>query len=295
MNDISRGILIKMLAIGFFAVMDALMKELTGYYGNFQVTFFRGLVAMPFVLILIAYKGNWSTLKTSQIKLHLIRAVLAVTMLASFVYAFAHMPLADAYAIFFAAPLFVTFLSIVILKETVGWHRWLALLVGLGGVMFILKPGSAEFSLASMICLLATISYAFVMILVKLLSKHDSVLTMSFYFTLAVIVGGGVMAIPDWQPVRLQDSWLLLGLGISGASAQLLMTQAYHMAPASRLAPFEYTSMIWALLIGWVFFQELPTPHMMIGAAIVAMTGLYILHRERVHQLESKEKQATRS
>jgi len=109
----------------------------------------------------------------------------------------------------------------------------------------------------------------------------------SFYFTLSITVGAGLMAFLDWQAVRAEDYWIFLTLGVTAALAQYVMTAAYKTAPASALAPFEYTAMIWALLFGYLFWAELPSQSMVIGAIVVAATGLYILYRERLHQSDT--------
>jgi drug/metabolite transporter (DMT)-like permease len=266
--------------------MDVILKQLTDHYSSFQVAFFRGITALPVVYALLMHQGGLTNLHTRQWKLHLLRGVLGVSMLITLIYAFANMKLADAYAIFYAAPLFVTLLSVLVLKEKVGRHRWFALFIGLSGVFIMLKPGDANVSLAALACLYATLCYAVLIIIMKILHRTETTATQAFYFTLSITIGAGLLALFDWRPFHLEDIWLLIALGITAALAQFILTDAYRRAPASLLAPYEYTAMLWGLFFGFLFWREIPTPIMLVGAAIVGLTGLYILYRERLHTKE---------
>lgn len=281
-----------MAAIAAFAVMDACLKTLSADYGSFQVSFFRGITALPFVIALVTYKGALGQMKTTQWGLHILRSLLAVSMLAAIVFAFRTLPLADAYTVFYAAPLFVTLLSIVWLKEQVGWHRWAALVVGFVAVLFLLQPAGLGLSWAAMACLYSTLAYAVLVIVLKIMHRKESTLSLSLYFTLGMTVGSAGFSFIDWQPLQAADIGVLLVLGLSGATAQVLLTEAYRLAPASALAPFEYSSLIWAIWIGWVLWDDIPSSATLITAAILIMTGLYILHRENVHQKAVAKRQS---
>lgn len=286
MNQTQKGMLIKAAAIGAFAIMDACLKLLSEHYGAFQVAFFRGVAALPFLIAFIAWNQSWHELKTMSLGFHILRALLAVSMLASIVYAFRELPLADAYSIFYAAPLFVVILSVVLLKESVGKHRWAALIIGLMAVLFMFQPQGVGFSLAVAACLYATLVYAVLVIILKLMHKTDSTISLSFYFTLFLSVGAGLLSTLDWQPLRVEDIGLIVLLGFSGGLALLLLTEAYRLAPASALAPLEYSSVIWAIAIGWLIWGDFPSQIMLISSAVLVLTGLYILHRERIHQVD---------
>lgn len=278
--------MIKIAAIGAFAIMDTCLKILSESYGAFQVTFFRGVAALPFVIALVAWKGSLAELKTNLWYQHLLRSVLAISMLAAIVYAFRIMPLADAYSIFYAAPIFVTLLSIYWLKEVVGWHRWGALVIGMGAVLFMFQPSGVGFNWAVAACLYSTFIYAVLVIMLKVMSKTDSTLSLTFYFTLFLSVGAAALAITDWQPFQPKDILLIILLGFSGAIAQLLITEAYSLAPASSLAPFEYSSIVWAIAIGWLIWGDIPGGVMLTSSSILVLTGIYILHREKLHHSE---------
>ena len=288
LNPITRGIALKVAAIAAFAVMDACLKTLSADYGSFQVTFFRGVAALPFVIALVTWKGAWGELKTAQWGLHIVRSLLAISMLAAIVFAFRALPLADAYTIFYAAPMFVTLLSIVWLKERVGWHRWAAILVGFIAVLSLFQPAGLGFSWATMACLYSTVVYAVLVIVLKLMHRKESTLSLTFYFTLGMTLGSAGLSMIDWQPIQVDDIGVLLLLGLSGAVAQLLLTEAYRLAPASALAPFEYSSLIWAIGLGWMLWDDIPSSTTLLTAGVLIATGLYILHRENMHQKKVK-------
>ncbi len=283
MHQHLRGIVLKIIALMLFALMDAFLKQLSYTYSPIQVTFFRGIAALPFISMMVIWKGAIPDLKTPYWRLHLTRGVLGVIMLISFIYAFSEMKFADVYAIYYAAPLLVTALSVIILKESVGKHRWLAIAIGMTTVLIMMRPDINGFSWPAMAALLSTILYAVLVIIMKVLHKHASTVIQSFYFTLAVAVGAGLCSIASWHPLQWSDAWLIIGLGLNGAAAQYVMTEAYRQSPASLLAPYEYTALIWGIGFGFLFWREIPTLGMMLGAIVVALTGLYILYRERLH------------
>lgn len=288
MNQTQKGILIKIAAVGAFAIMDACLKYLSEHYGSFQVAFFRGIAALPFIIALVSWKGSWSDMKSTQWKLHILRTVMAISMLAAIVFAFRELPLADAYSIFYAAPLFVTLLSVIWLKETVGRHRWTALAVGMCAVLFMFQPSGVGLSAAVLACLYGTFIYAVLIIMLKIMHRTENTLSLTFNFTLYLTIGAAFLAVIDWQPLQMEDIiWLGL-LGLSGAAAQVLLTEAYRIAPASSLAPFEYSSILWAIVIGWLIWSDVPGIIMLISSVILILTGIYILKRENIHQLDSE-------
>ncbi len=284
MHENTRGILLKLLAIAIFALMDAFLKQLSYHYSPIQVVFLRGLMALPFVTAMLFWQGAVPQLKTRYWPLHLLRGVFGVAMLMAFIYSFSKMNLADVYAIYYASPLFVTLLSIVFLKERVGRHRWIAIFIGMLTVIFMMKPGSGSISWPALAALFSTVTYAVLIIIMKVLHRHESTIIQAFYFTLAITCGAGLLTIPSWQALQWTDAWLLFGLGFTGASAQFIMTEAYRHAQASLLTPYEYSALIWGITFGFIFWREIPTPSMLIGACVVAATGLYIWHRERQHE-----------
>ena len=271
-----------LLAMAALSVMDAAMKELVQHYSSLQVAALRGMVALPFVIVWIyGRERSFRTLMNIRWGWHLVRGVLAILMLTSFIYAIRGMPLSEAYALFFVAPLMITALSVPLLKESVGPRRWGAVIVGFGGALIILRPGFVEISLTTIAVLVGATCYALNAISVRILGRTDSTAAMSFWFMVMVAAGAGALALPGWQPLRPVDTGWLVLLGVTGAVGQLLITEAFKCAPPSIIAPFEYSALFWGLLLDFFIWGDLPGPMVYVGAAVIIASGLYVIHRER--------------
>ncbi len=276
------GIGFFLVATLLFGIMDALIKHLTTDYGTWQIMFFRAAFSLLPIGLLIMLTGGISSLRTKSVTAHAARSLMGVAAAYGFFFAFGVMPLADVYAIGFAAPLFMTALSVPVLKEKVGWRRWLAVLVGFGGVMVMLRPGQGMFSLLALIPLAAAFFYALSMLFVRALSRTETNGAITFYFVTTMGVISGVCMIPGWRTPDATGLALLALVGVVGGLAQIVFTQAFRLAAPSLLAPFEYVAMIWAAGFGYIFFAEVPDTAIWTGCAIVAASGLYIIHRETV-------------
>ena len=270
------------LAVGIFALMDALVKLLAQTYHPFQVAFFRGAFAMVPIGLMIASRGGLRLLATRQPVGHLLRSVVGVVSLLMFFYAFGHMKLADVVAVGFSAPLFVTALSVLFLGERVGWRRWSAVVVGFLGVILVVDPGAGVIDPVAMIALGASLLYAVAMVIVRKLSATESNAAIVFYFSLAAAIVCGAMMPFLWIAPSWPHVLLLALVGLLGGSAQYVLVEAFRWAPVSVLAPFEYTAIFYSIAFGYFGFGELPTPTMLIGVAVIASSGLYILRREAV-------------
>jgi len=275
-----------LLAMAALSVMDAIMKQLVGHYSPIQVAALRGLVSLPFVIAWVYFRERtFVTLIRIRWRWHLARGVLAILMLTSFIYAISGMPLSEAYTLFFVAPLMITALSVPLLQETVDRRRWIAILVGFGGVIVVLRPGFAGLNLMAIAVLVGATCYSLNAISVRILGRTDSTAAMSFWFVAMVAVGAGLLALPDWQPLRTTDAAWLIGMGVTGALGQLLITEAFKCAPVSVVAPFEYSTLFWGVLLDLALWGALPGPIVFVGAAVIVASGLYLIHRERTPQL----------
>jgi drug/metabolite transporter (DMT)-like permease len=274
-----RGIGIMIAAVFVFAIMDSLMKGLSAHYGPLQISCLRCISSWLILFLPIAWQRSWETLRLRNPALHLFRAVLGITMLASFVFAVHQLSLAQTYSLFLAAPLLMTALSVPILGEKVTVKRWLAIIVGLGGVLVILQPwGHRNFSMiAAGAAALATICYSLSALTVRTLSRGNSNMSMVFWYLLLVSVGSGVLAIGEWRPVPLSDWGWLVGIGVTGALGQMWLTDAFRRAPPSVVAPFEYTAILWAFAIDWIFWSASPSLSLMMGAGIVIVSGIVVI------------------
>jgi drug/metabolite transporter (DMT)-like permease len=210
------------------------------------------------------------------------RIIVAFGSTIGFFYVFPRMPLVDAYAISFAAPLFMVALSVPLLGEPVGWRRWTAVVVGFAGVLIMLDPWGMEIHAMSLIVLGATFCYALSGVMLRLLSRHDSDVVALFWLSLATSAASLVGAVPAWVwPTPIDWVWLIV-MGLLGGVAQILSTRAWRLAPTAVLAPFDYTSIVLAVLFGYLWFKEDPSWTVWYGLPLVIGSGLYILHRERV-------------
>jgi len=280
----ARAMLLMLAAVALFSLMDAGLKQLTAHYPPFQVASLRGAASLPFVLAWALATVGAAPLLRVRWSLHLLRGGLGITMMASFVYAIGSLPLSTAYSIFFIAPLLITALSVPLLGERVGPRRWTAIAVGLVGVLVLLRPtGDGLLSLASLGVLLAALMYAISAITVRVLARTDSTQSMMVWLMTMIAVGAGLLAVPDWVPLRAADGWLILGVGITGALGQYAITEAFRRGEASAIAPLEYTALVWGVLLDATLWGVLPDAITWLGAGIIVASGLYLLRRERVH------------
>ncbi len=281
--DSRRGVLLMLTAVGTFAVMDGMLKMLAARYPATQVAGLRGLASMPFLLGLYAIRGNLNKLRMHTPWLHLLRGVLGVVMMLTFVYAVARQSLTGVYAIFMIAPLLIVALAAILLRERVDAGRWFAVLLGLAGVWFMLQPTATDFKRgASIAAFGSAICYAFSALTARRLTRTDSSESMIFSFLLVVAVACLALAWPGWVEVQARDWLLLVGIGIFGAIAQHCITDAFRYASASTLAPMEYTALIYGLIIDWAVWSATPTTVVLLGGLLIVAAGLYVVRRESV-------------
>jgi drug/metabolite transporter (DMT)-like permease len=262
--------------------MDAMMKHLVGHYPPMQVASLRGFASLPFVLLPVLLRGTARRLVPQRWSLHVLRGVLGVVMLWGFVYAVRDLSLADAYSIFLCAPLLVTALSVPLLGERVDASRWLAIAIGLAGVLLMLRPAAGRWvTLGGFAALASAVCYSVSAVSVRVLTRTDTTESMVFWVMLSVGFGAGALAAHSWVPVQASHWPWIAGIGLVGAGAQHLITEAFRHAPASVVAPFEYTALLWGVALDVVVWHVLPGAVTLAGGAIVVGAGLYLVERER--------------
>jgi drug/metabolite transporter (DMT)-like permease len=233
------------------------------------------------VLLWILLRGRAGTLLRVHWPLHLLRGMLGVGVMAGFVYGVAHMPLSTAYAIVFVAPLMVTALAVPLLGEKVGPRRWVAIIVGLLGVLVVLRPGVAGVATGpGLVLVVAALCYAVAAITVRKLAQRDSPEAMVFWFLVLLSVFAGAIAAFDWQPVQRAHLWIVAVIGLTGALGQIALTHAFRLGEASQIAPLEYAGLVWVVLLDLAIWQVLPDRMTWVGAAIIIASGLYLVRRE---------------
>ncbi|WP_425608282.1 DMT family transporter [Thermomonas flagellata] len=270
-------------AVALFAMMDAGLKALSAHYPPFQVASLRGLASLPLVLAWALASAGPRALLRVRWPLHLLRMLLGVAMIASFVYALRRLPMATAYTLFFVAPLLIAALSVPILGERVGPRRWTAIAVGLAGVLVVLRPtGEGLFTLAGLAVLVAAFGYAVSAITVRVLARTDSTQATTLWLLVGMAAGAGLLAWPQWVPVQPAHAWLIAGIGVAGALGQYTVTEAFRRGEASQVAPLEYTALLWGVLLDALVWRVLPDALTWLGAAIIVTSGLYLMRRERL-------------
>jgi len=277
-----RGITLMIAAVGIFGVMDALMKFLAATYPPMQIASLRGASSLPFVFLTCLATGRLADLRPRRLHLHALRAVVSICMLWCFVFALSRMSLANTYAITLSAPLLVVPCAALLLGEHADRHVGAAILAGLGGVLVMLKPTASGFvSVAGLAALGSALCWAIVVVMVRILSGTEKTASMVFWFLLMLAAGAGALAARGWVAIAADHwPWIAL-LGLAGWAAQHLVTEAFRLAPATTVAPFEYLSIVWGACIDWFFWQAVPGARIVAGAAIVIAAGLYLVHRER--------------
>ncbi|MGN7831546.1 DMT family transporter [Pseudoxanthomonas sp. 22568] len=280
----SAAIVLMLLAVLLFALMDAGLKLLSANYPPLQVAALRGLSSLPFVLAWALLTVPPGSLLRIHWPLHLLRGALGVAMMAGFVYGLRGMPLSTAYAITFVAPLLVTAMAGPLLRERVGLGRWLAIAVGLLGVLVILRPtGEGMMTAGGLAVLVAAICYAAGAITVRLLAQRDSTQSMVVWFMALLSVAALALAWPGWKPLQAADGWIIAGIGVAGSLAQVALTEAFRRGEASLIAPLEYTALIWGVVLDVALWGVLPDGVTWIGAGIIVASGFYLLRREPAH------------
>ncbi|MDH3377738.1 MAG: DMT family transporter [Gammaproteobacteria bacterium] len=290
MNVISRlenadrpliGVAWMLVTMFWFASLDALAKYMMQSYPVAQVVWARFFFHVIFVLIAMGFSARLQ-IRSQSIVLQCSRSLFMLTTTVLFFVGVHLLPLATAATIMFVSPIFVTILSIFLLKEHVGVRRWAGVAIGFAGAIVVVRPGFEDFDWSATFVLAAALTHAFYQIFTRKVRLYDSPMTSLFYTGL---VGALVMTVVvpfHWQSVDVSDYFLLVSLGAAGGVGHLCLIRAFRSAPASTVAPFSYTSLIWATMFGYVLFSDLPDRWTLIGACLIISSGLYIFHRERV-------------
>jgi drug/metabolite transporter (DMT)-like permease len=277
-----KGIVCMLIAVGSFAGLDTLLKLLSQHYPTMQVSAMRGAASLPFLVLPALVMGTVRELKPVRWGWHLFRGFLQVALLGTFIYALARLSLADTYAIFLSAPLIVTALSVPILKEHVGWRRWVAIGVGMCGVLVMLRPsGSNLVTLGALAAVLSAAMYATTVVTVRMLTRTETPASITLWPMVIMTFLTTLYAAPNWVGIRLEHWGWLIATGAVGALGTRMLTEAFRFAPASVVAPFEYTALLWGVAIDWLLWNTLPSLRMWLGGAVVIASGLYLILRER--------------
>ena len=298
-NNYKLGIMCISIGMGTSSLMDATIKSLSDGYPLHEIVMARSIIAVTLTLLIVRFEGGFSLLKTSKLPLHLIRGALFVIANMTFYLAIAAMPLAEATAIFFISPLIITALSVPILGEQVGWRRWLGVLTGFAGVIIIIRPGLESFNNFSLLPIVAATTYATSQIASRWMGEDEKASVKSFYIMMTFIVVSGLFWLvlgdgslegqygPEldflfrpWQWPNQLDAAKMIAVGLLVTIVSYMINQAYTIANASSVAPFEFVALPLAILWGYLFWDQLPDRWATLGMVLVAGSSLYVFFRE---------------
>ncbi len=280
-----KGVLFFITAIFLISVVDTICKVFTKDLHSIQLVwgYFVGINLILSIFFFLKGEKLSKLRATDRLFLQILRPAFLVCSISSLFFGLTYMPIAEATAIGFVAPLFITALSVPLLKEKVDIHRWSAVTVGLVGVIIIVQPGGDFWHFASIMPLLAALFFALFQIMTRLLSATENTFTTLFYTGL-----GGL----GWSSLMLPFVWVIpsqihilvfFATGVMGALAHLCMISAFDRAEASFLAPYNYTKLLWVAVLGYWVFGDIPSLDMWIGALVIVLAGFYVLYREKTY------------
>ena len=291
-KSVLNGIGLMIIATVLFSVMHASIKHMSSNMHPFEIAFFRNL----FGLLVIApwfIKYGIEPLKTKKIKLHMARSFFNVIAMLSFFYSLSIAPLADVASLAFTAPLFASILAVFFLKEIIGIKRILAIIVGFIGAIIIIDPVYSSINNGHIFTLLSASVWSVSLIIIKILGRTESSVTITSYMVIIMIPLSGIAALFHWEAPSINDLIFLMIIGISGTAAQMLLAQALRQGDTSIIMPFDFLKLIWAVVIGYLFFFEVPSINTWFGSIIIFLSTIYIANRERVLSKERNIKNIT--
>lgn len=267
-------------AVAFLTASDALIKSMSTSYSVGQLLFIRSLFVWPWIVLFAMRQGGLGTLRLKSTKGHVVRGILVIASTFLFVTGLQYLPLANAIAAIFMGPLFITAMAPFVLGERVGWRRWAAVSVSFVGVLVMVRPGTDAFQWALLFPITGAMCGGLRDLITRRISQAENTLAMLAMTTIAIMVAG-VVSIPfGWGTFDVADLPKFALSGTLVTAGHYLMIDAFRRGEAGLVAPFKYTSLLWAIVIGFVAFGELPDSYTLAGAAIIIAAGLYVFYRE---------------
>ncbi len=278
------ALLLRLMGIAGFAIMAVLIKLASESGVHLaEIIFWRQIVSVPIVLAWAMMAGGVRLLATRRPRAHAVRALYGLAGMVCNFGGVILLPLAEATTLSFAAPIFAVILSVIIMRETVGWWRWSSVLAGFAGIVVIAQPGGGHIPLfGAAVALGGAFMVALISIQIRDLGRTDKPMVIVFWFSLVSSLVSFPALFLVHQPLSTQQWLLLLGVGLSGTWGQVLITQALHFGQVSSVIVMDYSNIIWATLLGWLFFSTLPPTTTWLGAPLVVIAGIIIAWRERI-------------
>lgn len=278
------GVLLMSLAVLLWVVHDAVSKWLLQDYRLLQVLLMRSVFSLVPITVVLYREQSFSLLRSARIGPLVGRGCLGAISFGLFLAALPLMPLADVFAIVMSAPLLIAALSVPLLKEPVGVRRWVAVLIGFAAVLFMVRPGGGMSLIGASLVVGSVVFYALTMVATRFLGRTATAGTMTFYSSLVFLCIGSIGAPFVWTHPTPLALALMVATGLLAGCAQYCMTEAFRIAPPAVVAPFEYTSMVWAMILGFVVWRDIPTTGVLVSAGVIVVSGIYLLHREKLAQ-----------
>ena len=266
--------------ISLLSVSDAAAKWLVPHYPAIQIVFLRALLGVGPALVLVVWEQGRRGLATSYLFAHAVRSVLMLVSWLLFIIALRSISLANAYTLVFGAPLFMTLFGRVFLGERVSHSRWVAVIGGFLGVLIVLSPASLGFSVAAFVALSAAVVWAVTSLVARRLGQHEPSTRILFYYMAISTVTTLPFAVASWTPIALAHVPLFLFTGLIGVAGHWLLAQAFRYGEVSLIAPFEYTGLVWAMLLGYWLWGDIPTAGVLGGGALIIASGIYMVRHE---------------
>ncbi len=284
-----KGALIALAAFGIYATHDVVIKYLGASYSVFQIVFFSVLFGFPVTMLLLMGEPKPETLRPKYPFWTALRSIAVVFTGATAFYAFSTLPLTQTYAIIFAMPVLITLLAIPVLGERIGIRRASAVVVGLVGVLIVLRPGAADLNLGHLSALAAAFGGALVSVILRKIGSEERSVTLMLYPMMANFIVMGALLPFVYEPMPLLDMALMALVAILALLAMWLVILAYRMADAVIVAPMQYSQILWAVFFGTMFFGEGVDQATVIGAAVIIASGVYIVLREDSRPADSQK------
>ena len=278
-----KGIFLFITAIFLISIVDTICKFFTKDLHAIQIVwgYLIGINVTLWIFFFLKGEKLSKLVKTKKLVLQIIRPAFLICSISSLFIGLTYLPIAEATAIGFVAPLFITALSVPILKEKVGIHRWSAVMFGFLGVIIIVRPGTEFWHIASIMPLLGAFFFALFQIFTRLLSTTENTYTTLFYTGIGGLGWSSLMVPFVWSPMLRIHFFVFFSIGIMGAIAHLCMISAFDRAEASFLAPYNYTKLLWVAVLGYIIFGDIPSLEMWLGAFIIVSAGFYVFSREK--------------
>jgi len=289
MSHSLRGILLSLLGFALFSVHDAVVKYLGATYAPTQVLFFSTVFSFPLVAMMLLRDSKTGILRPRHPLWSSLRVVCMIAGYLSIFYAFSALPLAQTYALLFALPSFITLLSIPLLGERVGLHRVLAIIIGFIGVLIVVRPESGTFSLGHAAALFGAFASSLAMVIVRKIGNEERDTVLILFPLVGIFFVTGLLMPTDYKPMPLFDLGATMVIAGFSFLALICMINAYKIAEAAIVASMQYSQIIWASLLGYIFFNEQLDQQTVLGAGVIILSGLYIVYRENHKNSISKK------